>query len=476
MTRIMKSTLLPILATSCVVALTKAVAQSPALLATMPNPAPEAGDRFSWAVAALGNDRVLVGAPYDGPANAGAVYLFGASGTLLTTFTNPYPAYEIWFGNPEWDGDLFGIAIAGVGSDRVLIGAPYEGSFWSGRAYLFRADGTLVMYFDTPSMYGGGDRFGSAAAVLGNDRLIISAPGYTSDPDIGNQVGVVYLLNTNGNLLATLNNPVQQEYAEFGFSVAPFGTDRVLVGARDGGAAYLFDTNGVLLTTFTNPAPATFNYFGHSVAAVGTERVFIGAPQADEGAKDAGVAFLFGTNGALLTTITKPNPAEYDSFGARVAVLGSDRIVVSSIYDDAAATNSGAAYLFSASGTLLNTMTNPTPAANDAFGARVAALGNDRVIISAIYDDTRRVTDAGTAYLFSIPTGPPALAIRRTVTNTVAISWQAPSSGFVLQQNTNGVSTASWSNVTSPPQDNGTNKTFVVNPSSGSRFYRLFKP
>ena len=451
-------------------------AQSLALLTMIPNPAPEAGDRFSWAVAELGNDRVLVGAPYDGPANPGAVYLFGANGTLLTTFTNPHPAYEIWFGNPEWDGDLFGIAIAGLGGDRVLIGAPYEGSFWSGRAYLFRVDGTLVTYFDTPSLYGSGDRFGAAAAVLGNDRLIISAPGYTSDPDIGNAVGVVYLLNTNGNLLATLNNPVQQQYAEFGFSVAPFGTDRVLVGARNAGAAYLFDTNGALLTTFTNPAPATFNYFGHSVASVGTERVFIGAPQADEGAEDAGVAYLFSTNGALLTTITNPSPALGDSFGARVAVLGSDRIVVSSIYDDAAATNSGAAYVFSASGTLLNTITNPTPAASDAFGARVAALGNDRVIIGATYDDLG-ATDAGTAYLFSVPPAPsivppPSLTIRRTTTNSVIVSWPSVPTGFVLQQNTNGIATVNWSNVTDSILDDGTNHV-MTQPVGSSRFFRL---
>jgi hypothetical protein len=400
--------------------------------------------------------------------------LFGTNGTLLTTFTNPSPAYTIWFGNPEWDGDLFGLAIGGLGGDRVLIGAPYEGSFWSGRAYLFRVDGTLVTYFDTPSPSGGGDRFGAAAAVLGNDRLIISAPGYTSDPDIGNAVGVVYLLNTNGTLLATFNNPNEwQQHAEFGFSVAAFGTDRVLVGARNAGAAYLFDTNGALLTTFTNPAPATFNYFGHSVASVGTERVFIGAPQADEGAEDAGVAYLFSTNGALLTTITNPSPALDDSFGARVAVLGSDRMVISAIYDDIGATNSGAAYLFSTNGTLLNTFTNPTPGASDAFGARVAALGNDRVIIGATYDDLG-ATDAGVAYLFSIPApaAPPSLTIRKTSTNTVAITWPSPSTGFVLQQNTNGLDSGSWINVTDPILDDGTNN-LMTQPVGTNRFFRL---
>jgi hypothetical protein len=30
-----------------------------------------------------------------------------------------------------------------------------------------------------------------------------------------------------------------------------------------------------------------------------------------------------------------------------------------------------------------------------------------------------------------------------------------------------------WSNVTAPIQDDGTTKTFIVNPPTGDRFYRL---
>ena len=38
------------------------------------------------------------------------------------------------------------------------------------------------------------------------------------------------------------------------------------------------------------------------------------------------------------------------------------------VSDDTGATNAGAAYLFSTDGTLLTTFTNPTPADNDQFG------------------------------------------------------------------------------------------------------------
>ena|SRR6266566_2845920 len=67
----------------------------------------------------------------------------------------------------------------------------------------------------------------------------------------------------------------------------------------------------------------------------------------------------------------------------------------------------------------------------------------------------------------------PLLTITRTRTNTVAVSWPSPSTGFTLQQNTNGIATVNWSTVTTTPTDDGTTKTLIVNPPTGNRFYRL---
>jgi hypothetical protein len=118
----MKSILLLIIVLIGVVSPLTLTAQTPVLLRTFDNPAPEAGDSFGAGMAALGNDRVLVGAPnYFGnptpPTNAAAVYLFHANGTLLTTFTNPYPL-----------GVEFGTSITTLGSDRVVIGSSDGGS------------------------------------------------------------------------------------------------------------------------------------------------------------------------------------------------------------------------------------------------------------------------------------------------------------------------------------------------------------
>jgi hypothetical protein len=202
----------------------------------------------------------------------------------------------------------------------------------------------------------------------------------------------------------------------FGHSVAAVGADRVLIGAFQddtvalhAGAAYLFNTNGTLLTTFTpNPTTAADDLFGSSVAAVGPDRVLIGARSDDTGATSAGAAYLFSTNGTLLTTFTNPTPADFEVFGYSVAAVGPDRVLIGARSDDTGAADAGAAYLFSTNGTLLNTLTNPTPAAGDDFGISVTAVGADRVLIGAPRDDTG-ATNAGAAYLFGLETFTPGL-------------------------------------------------------------------
>lgn len=71
--------------------------------------------------------------------------------------------------------------------------------------------------------------------------------------------------------------------------------------------------------------------------------------------------------------------------------------------------------------------------------------------------------------------GGPTLTITRTTTNTVAVSWPFPSTGWTLQQNTNSIASVNWSNAPGTIQDTATTRTLVVNPPTGNRFYRLFK-
>ena len=460
---------------SCVVAPLMAQAQSPLLLRTMTNPTPGVGDAFSSAIASLGSDRVFISASYDDNAatNGGAVYLVHTNGTVLKTINNPNPAYTRLFSFDNGDG--FGDAMAVLGSDRIVIGAPYNDGppfIYVGTVYVYNTNGTLLTTITNP-LASGADKFGSSVATLGTNGILVGAVDFTSDPEI-EQMGIAYLLSTNGTLITTFENPDPDIFDRFGYSLAALGDNRVLIGSAGFGfgTVHLFNTNGTLLTTITNPTPTEFDYFGYAVATIGADRVAVGAPLGDAGAEDAGAVYIFNTNGTLLTLITNPAPAIGDNFGTRVDVLGNDRLVIAAPGDDAGATNAGAAYVFSIHGTLLHTIANPAPALFDHFGVGLSALGTEHAIIGAPHDDTGGV-NSGTAYLFSIPTLP-TLAIRRTATNTVAVSWPSVATNFALQQNTNGLGSGNWINVTNAVQTDGTNKTLIISPPTGTRFYRLF--
>ena len=75
--------------------------------------------------------------------------------------------------------------------------------------------------------------------------------------------------------------------------------------------------------------------------------------------------------------------------------------------------------------------------------------------------------------LFAVQTpGAPVLRIFLTQTNTAVVAWPAPSTGFLLQQNTN-LATTNWVTVTNIPIVVGSENHVIVNPPTGNRFYRL---
>jgi hypothetical protein len=169
-----------------------------------------------------------------------------------------------------------------------------------------------------------------------------------------------------------------------------------------------------LTQTIDNPTPAFNDEFGLSIALSGGQ-VLVGAAQDDEGAENSGAAHLFdAATGALLQTFVNPTPAVNDRFGRRVA-LSDGQALIGAHVDDAGATNSGVAHLFdAATGALLQTIVNPTAAVNDRFGFSVALSGG-QALIGAI-DDDEGAEDSGAAHLFDAATG----ALLQTFVNPTA--------------------------------------------------------
>ena len=125
-----------------VLSLVSSEAAPPDLARTFTNATPSADDLFGRSVAALSSDRVVIGASgrsssFPNP----AAYLFTAGGGLQTTFTNPAPGDNIFFGEH----------IAAVGADHVIIGS-YQSGITSGveKAYLFDTSGAVEITFTNP--------------------------------------------------------------------------------------------------------------------------------------------------------------------------------------------------------------------------------------------------------------------------------------------------------------------------------------
>ncbi len=319
---------------------------------------------------------------------------------LKQTYLNPTPA----------SGDAFGFSVAGLGND-VLIGEPLDdaGALDAGAVYLFDGTtGSLLQTFLNPSP-GAGDQFGFFVAAVGNNVLI----GAPFDDGGATDAGSAYLFDgATGALLQTFSNPTPALGDQFGFRVSAVGSNVLIgapfddVGATDSGVAYLFDSvTGSLLQTFLNPTPAVGDQFGAAVAGAGANAL-VGAPFDNTGANDAGAAYLMnGATGSLLLTILNPTPAISDQFGNAVAALGSD-LVVGAYLDNTGATDAGATYLFNGvTGALMQTFTNPTPANGDQFGVAVSGISSNFIVIMGARQDDTGATNAGSAYIFDGTTG-----------------------------------------------------------------------
>jgi FG-GAP repeat len=306
-------------------------------------------------------------------------------------------------------GSEFGFS-SSIDGNLAVVGSPGDdthGFINSGQVHLYNASlGTRISTLANPTP-AAGDAFGRSVSISGDILVVGSYLDDAGAPDSG----VVHIFSaTTGNLLRTIPNPTPAAFDYFGSSVAIAG-DRIVVGAflddtyaTDGGVAHVFSaTTGALERTLNRPSAADFDYFGAAVAISG-DSIVIGASRGDVGALDAGSALVFdAVTGALVQSFTNPTPANFDYFGHAVAVSG-DTVVVGTYRDDTGTTNSGAAYTYSiSSGNLLHTYVNPSPGAGDNFGFAVGIHGNTLVI--GAYRDDLGGADSGLAYQFNASDG-----------------------------------------------------------------------
>jgi hypothetical protein len=280
------------------------------LLTTMQSPEPRTS--FGWAVAISG-DTVVVG-----EYTMDRAHIFDSDGKLQSTL--------------ESTGGFLGHSVA-VSGDTIVVGEPYthvEGKLVAGRAHIFDSDGELRSTLQSPTP-GHRGYFGCSVATNGDNIVIGEVYVAAMEAPVG--PGSVYVFDSEGNLHTTLKSPEQEVSTIFGHSVA-ISENIIVVGERnadvDGisgaGRVYIFDTDGNLLTTLQAPTPEENAEFGNAVAISG-DTVVVGEHRADVEVINEGRAYVFDLDGNLLATLQSPTPGAAASFGWSVAISG-DTIVI----------------------------------------------------------------------------------------------------------------------------------------------------
>ena len=207
------------------------------LLYTLAPPPTAGNSAFGWAVARGGDlnqdglAEIVVGAPYTtlGKVSVqGRAYVFsGKDGALLYTLEDPQPMA----------GEVFGWRVTSVGDlnkdgvPELLIGAPYKDigiNLAQGAAFVFNgANGKLLFPLNNPvpRPYAGfGYTLIEGADVNGDGvpEILVGAPFQTVDQF--HVQGEVFLFNgQDGRHLTTFDDPYPHQGATFGYSIASPG-------------------------------------------------------------------------------------------------------------------------------------------------------------------------------------------------------------------------------------------------------------
>ncbi|MBL8217152.1 MAG: hypothetical protein JNK87_40905 [Bryobacterales bacterium] len=306
--------------------------------------------------------------------------------------------------------DYFGFSVA-ISGDTVVVGAPYEDSSTtgvnttpnndgtnSGAAYVFvrsNSEWTQQAYLKA-SNTGASDYFGHSVAIDGN-TIVVGAYGEASNAtsssgdqtnDSANAAGAAYVFVRSAGswsqqaYLKASNSASNDRFAAHlaisgeTIVVGAEGNDASVAGPplTDNGAAYVFTRSGAAWTQqayLKSINAGEGDMFGHSVGISGNIIVVgawkedsnargIGGSGADNSSADSGAAYIFsrsGTTWPLQAYLKSSNSDPGDGFGESVAISGTT-VVIGARFEDGNGTSagdnslrdSGAAYVFVASG------------------------------------------------------------------------------------------------------------------------------
>ncbi len=258
--------------------------------------------------------------------------------------------------------------------------------------------------------------------ALDGDTAVFGA--YAANTPVASGAGAAYVFTRTG----TVWNQEAKLYASDGVAGDSFGDavgvsgETVVVGSpgsdvaggyTQAGAAYVFVRSGGAWSEQQKLSVSVTNWadsLGIGVAIAG-DTAILGAKGTDiPGATNAGAAYVFTRSGTVWTQeamLQASDGATGDSFGQAVALTTTaspaDTVLVGSPYANAGAAYTGAAYVFTHEGgtwTQQAKLVASDAAAHDIFGFSVALSGTT-ALIGAYHDDTIHGAAAGSAYVFT---------------------------------------------------------------------------
>ena len=388
----------------------------------------EAGAQFGWSCAISSDEtRAIVGARKDGATggvDSGAAYVFVRSGSTWAEEQKLVPS-------DSEAGAFFGYScgISGDGT-RVIVGAYKDdasGGSNSGAAYVFVRSGTTWVEEQKliPSDSEASAQFGESCTISGDGtRVLVGAP--SDDATGGADSGAAYVFSRSGTSWSEEQKLIPSDSeasASFACScgISSDGT-RVIVGAyRDdatgetnSGAAYVFVRSG---TTWSEeqkliPSDSEANaHFGYScgISSDGS-RAIVGARYDDAtGETNSGAAYVFSRSGTSWSEEQKLVPSDSENganFGESCSISSDGtRAIVGAAYDDATGgADSGAAYVFTRSGTSWSEEQKLVPSdseANAYFGGSCSISSDGvRALVGTFGDDATGGANSGAAYFF----------------------------------------------------------------------------
>ena len=376
----------------------------------------QASDRFGRVVS-ISNDgnTAIIGAYAEdtGGADAGAAYIFTRSGSTWSQQS------KIQASDKE-AGDNFGTSVS-ISSDGLtaIVGAYFEdtGANNRGSAYVFVRSGTTWTQQAklAPSVTQTNMRYGGSVGISSDGNTVIVGAYGDKGGASTEWTGAVYIYVRSGTTWSQQARIIDNVAGGYFFgSIVSISSDglTVAVGVGQEPALYIFAKSG---TTWSQQAKITDIVVGDlstgsgvSVSSDGNTIIF-GASREDTGATDAGAAYIFtrsGTSWSEQAKIQASDKEANDYFGSSVSI-SSDGLtaIVGAGGEDTGGADAGAAYIFKRSGSTWSQQVKIQAsdiAAEDNFSWSVSISGDGSTAIVGS-EQPPYGTDPGSAYIFTLP-------------------------------------------------------------------------